>query len=351
MFGIRKRSRTDGSSAPHDAPTTTAEHRRNLAGRMGRWSAAHWKTATFGWVASSSSHSGSAGMVGMKTIDPNVSGPGESGRMDRILEAGFKQPAGESVLIQSRSLRTSDPAFRAAIEDVVPGVSALNVVQHVRSPLEPGNAGQIAKDGHAALVELQIRGDAGQGQREDRRGRRPRRRGTAGPPAALHRRVRQRQRGQRVGHRVRRGPREGGAALAADHVDHPRGRVRGARRGGHSAAPRPDRRVRDVRAWCRRQPGDAARRGVERARPADRARRRRRLLDVLLEARTRGTRRRTQRTGCDRGRRRDLGALRARLRPDRDGRDGGPVPDRRRDLRLVRPCDDDGRRDRRCWAR
>ena len=24
---------------------------RNLAARMGRWSAAHWKTATFGWLA------------------------------------------------------------------------------------------------------------------------------------------------------------------------------------------------------------------------------------------------------------------------------------------------------------
>ena len=160
MFGIRKRSRTDGSSAPHDAPTTTAEHRRNLAGRMGRWSAGHWKTATFGWVVFVVVAFGLGGMVSMKTIDPNTSGPGESGRMDRILEAGFKQPAGESVLIQSRALRTTDPAFRAAIEDVVSGVSALGVVQHVRSPLEPANAGQIAKDGHAALVELQIRGDA-----------------------------------------------------------------------------------------------------------------------------------------------------------------------------------------------
>ena len=24
---------------------------RNLAARAGRWSAAHWKTATFGWLA------------------------------------------------------------------------------------------------------------------------------------------------------------------------------------------------------------------------------------------------------------------------------------------------------------
>ena len=160
MFGIRKRSRTDGSSALDDAPTTTAVERRNLAGRMGRWSAAHWKTATFGWIVFVVVAFGLGGMVSMKTIDPNTSGPGESGRMDRILEAGFKQPAGESVLIQSRTLRTTDPAFRAAIEDVVSGVSALRVVQNVRSPLEPGNSGQIAEDNHAALVEFQIRGDA-----------------------------------------------------------------------------------------------------------------------------------------------------------------------------------------------
>src|SRR5215203_3406449 len=124
----------------------------NLAARMGRWSAAHWKTATFGWLAL-------VGAVGAKTIDPNTAGPGESGRMDRILEAGFKQPAGESVLIQSDSLRTTHPAFKAAIEDVVAGVSALDVVQNVRSPLDPGNSGQIAQSGRAALVEFDIRGD------------------------------------------------------------------------------------------------------------------------------------------------------------------------------------------------
>jgi len=27
------------------------ERPRNLAARMGRWSAAHWRTATFGWLA------------------------------------------------------------------------------------------------------------------------------------------------------------------------------------------------------------------------------------------------------------------------------------------------------------
>ena len=79
--------------------------------------------------------------------------------MDRILDAGFEQPAGESVLVQSRTLRTTDPAFRAAVTDVVSRLSKLDDVQNVRSPLDPGNTGQIAPDGHAALVEFEIRGD------------------------------------------------------------------------------------------------------------------------------------------------------------------------------------------------
>jgi RND superfamily putative drug exporter len=140
--------------------TNHDKQQHNLAARMGRWSAAHWKTATFGWLALVVVAFGIGSAVGTNLIDPNTSGPGESGRADRILDAGFKQPAGESVLIESDSLTASDPAFEAAIEDVVEGVSPLQVVQNVRSPLEAANAGQISADGHAALVEFEIRGDA-----------------------------------------------------------------------------------------------------------------------------------------------------------------------------------------------
>jgi RND superfamily putative drug exporter len=137
---------------------TTQSH--NLAARMGGWSADHWKTATFGWLAFVILAFGLGGMVGMKTIDPNKPGPRESGRMDAILDAGFKQPAGESVLIQSSSLQATDPAFRAAVGDVVTGISSLDVVQNVRSPLDSATAGQISEDERAALVEFEIRGDA-----------------------------------------------------------------------------------------------------------------------------------------------------------------------------------------------
>src|SRR4051794_652455 len=149
-------SRTTHRSRPTEQPAQS----RNVAARMGRWSAAHWKTATFGWLAFVVLAFGLGGIVGMKNIDPNTSGPGQSGRADRILDAGFKQPAGESILVQSRTLSANDPAFRAAVDDVVARISKVAAVQHVRSPLARANAGQVATNGHAALVEFEISGDA-----------------------------------------------------------------------------------------------------------------------------------------------------------------------------------------------
>jgi RND superfamily putative drug exporter len=125
----------------------------NLAARMGRWSADHWKTATFGWLAFVVVSFALGGAIGTKFIDPNAPGPGESGRMEKILDEGFKQPAAETVFIQHGSLRTTDPAFKAAIEDVTAGISGMNDVQNVKP-------GEISKDGHGALVDFEIRGDA-----------------------------------------------------------------------------------------------------------------------------------------------------------------------------------------------
>lgn len=132
--------RSEESGAAVAAPAVSSGQPRNLAARMGRWSASRWKTATVGWLAFVLVAFALGGMAGTKTIDPNTPGPGESGRMDRILAAGFKQPAGESVLIHSRALRANDPAFTAAVEDVVASISSLDAVQNVRSPLESAYA-------------------------------------------------------------------------------------------------------------------------------------------------------------------------------------------------------------------
>src|SRR5262249_7000591 len=89
----------------------------------------------------------------------NGRGPGESGRMDRILHSDFKRPAAENVLIQSRTATAGTPAFDAAVEDVVARVSRQPDVRNVRSPLAPGNRGQISSDRHSALVDFDIRGE------------------------------------------------------------------------------------------------------------------------------------------------------------------------------------------------
>src|SRR5262249_13448748 len=81
------------------------------------------------------------------------------GRMEQILADEFKQPAGETVLVQSRRLATSSPRFAAAIEDVYRRVSAIPAVTNVRSPLERANADQVSDDGRSAIGRFEIRGD------------------------------------------------------------------------------------------------------------------------------------------------------------------------------------------------
>ena len=52
-----------------------ATQHSNLAARMGRWSAGHWKTATFGWLALVVVAFAVGGQVGTKQVDPNTAGP------------------------------------------------------------------------------------------------------------------------------------------------------------------------------------------------------------------------------------------------------------------------------------
>ncbi len=224
-------------------------------------------------------------------------------------------------------------------------VSALGVVANVESPYAAGNGAQISADGHSAIVNFDIRGDSEKAVDKidpvidavARGGRRA--------PGALDRRVR-RQRREAARREVRQGPRTGRIALAAGHDRDPRDRVRRARRGGYPAAARALGRDGDDGPARDPEPVLAGRREHQRDRAPDRAGRRRRLLDVLLEARARGARGGEERERSSRGRGRHLGPCRPDLRPDGDDRDGRDVPHRRRDVRLVRDGDDPRRRDR-----
>src|SRR5207248_11492109 len=93
----------------------------NIAARMGRWSANHWKTAVFGWIAFVVAALFIGQLVGTKNIDENDANVGQSHRADHILkDAGFQSdPQTEIVLVQSTTLTAGSLAFRAVVNDVV----------------------------------------------------------------------------------------------------------------------------------------------------------------------------------------------------------------------------------------
>jgi uncharacterized membrane protein YdfJ with MMPL/SSD domain len=144
--------------AARDVAAPEPRRAANVAARMGRWSAQHRKKAIFGWLAFAIVLFAISITSPMKTIIAETSGPGESGRADSILYNDFKQPAGEEVLIQSRSLTTTDPAFKTAVQAVIVGVSRLDAVAKVKSPYDAGNGGFVSADKHSALVRIEIRG-------------------------------------------------------------------------------------------------------------------------------------------------------------------------------------------------
>jgi RND superfamily putative drug exporter len=140
-------------------------HHGNIAARAGRWSAEHWKTVTLAWLAFCVIAVFAGGAVGTKKIKDVDTASGGTAVAEKILaNANFKRSATESVLVESKTTTVADPAFRAAVSDVIKAVSAQPDVKVVRSPLAPQNRGQIARGGHAALVEFDIKGDIAKAQ-------------------------------------------------------------------------------------------------------------------------------------------------------------------------------------------
>jgi RND superfamily putative drug exporter len=133
----------------------------NLAGRAGRWSAAHWKTAAFGWIAFAVLAVILGNLVGPREMKDWQIANGESRRAAQILDsAGFKIPARESVLIQSRTTTIKDDTFSATVASLVQTLSLQKNVTNIVSPINHPTSGLVSVDGHSALVQFDVRGDA-----------------------------------------------------------------------------------------------------------------------------------------------------------------------------------------------
>jgi uncharacterized membrane protein YdfJ with MMPL/SSD domain len=121
----------------------------NIAARAGRWSAAHWKTATVGWLALVVAAVALGSLAGSRSLTDAESSSGESGRAERILaDAGFDNSAGEAVLVRAKSQARPD----AVAADVSAMLGARRDVKSVQAPVR-------SHDGRSLLVSFELRGD------------------------------------------------------------------------------------------------------------------------------------------------------------------------------------------------
>jgi uncharacterized membrane protein YdfJ with MMPL/SSD domain len=131
----------------------------NLAARMGRWSASHWKTAVFGWLAFVLLVFAIGWKVGWIMLTPVDLKTGESATAQRIVDsARIPDSAREAVLVQSTRYGVNDAPFRAAIAATVTAVNTQPYTSDVRSPLDHSGRGLISPDRHSALVQFQLAG-------------------------------------------------------------------------------------------------------------------------------------------------------------------------------------------------
>ncbi len=123
----------------------------NLAARAGAWSAAHWKTATFGWLALVAAAVALGAAAGTQKLSSVEDAQGETAQAERMLaDAGFRQAAGESVLVESK--RASADA-RPAVAAVVAKLETKHEVTKIRPAV-------VSKDGRSVLIQFELKGNS-----------------------------------------------------------------------------------------------------------------------------------------------------------------------------------------------
>src|SRR5215217_4451727 len=126
----------------------------NIAARMGRWSADHWKTAVFGWLAFVIAAFVVGGKIGTNNIKDEDFNTGQSHRADQILKKGFPQSEAlsELVLVQRSKLTVNAAEFRSTVQGVLAAVRDNPNVKDVKSPYDPANPDQVSPDRNTAMV-------------------------------------------------------------------------------------------------------------------------------------------------------------------------------------------------------
>jgi len=123
--------------------------RENIAARAGRWSAAHWKTATVGWLVLVVAAVALGSLAGTRKLTDAESSNGETATAQRILaDAHWDNSAGEAVLVRSNGAAPPDAVAR----DVFSMLRARTDVKKLEAPVR-------SQDGRSLLVAFELRGD------------------------------------------------------------------------------------------------------------------------------------------------------------------------------------------------
>ncbi|MGW1744116.1 MMPL family transporter [Streptomyces sp. NPDC002092] len=133
---------------------------RGIAARAGGWSARHRWAAVGIWVLFVVLAIGLGSAAGRVDVKESEQLKGETHTAAKIIEdAGIKEPAAETVLIQAKggNLKAADAEFKSAVDAVVTAVDGTGKVTDVKSPYVTHT---ISRDGRSALVQFDMRGDA-----------------------------------------------------------------------------------------------------------------------------------------------------------------------------------------------
>jgi len=120
---------------------------KGIAARAGHWSATHRKQAIGLWLAFVVVALVGGSAVGQRSLTDAESGVGQSRSAEMTLDdKGPKDPASESVLVQSKTATTSDAQFRSALASVRHFLVATGQFARVEAP-------KPSPDGDAALID------------------------------------------------------------------------------------------------------------------------------------------------------------------------------------------------------
>jgi RND superfamily putative drug exporter len=140
--------------------TREPRSKRNWAAAAGAWSSEHRGRAVAAWLAFVVIAMLVGQAIGTTKPTQGESGPGDSGRADRILNAaGFADQASEVILVQSKTATVSSTEFQSAVKGTLAAIGRAPYVKNVRSPLDSAN-GAVSKDGHSALIQFDLTGDS-----------------------------------------------------------------------------------------------------------------------------------------------------------------------------------------------